>query len=80
MEQTTSNTPQLVNEIQAGRILAVSVAALQRWRREGRGPRFARVEGCIRYDLRAIERFLADNSSKGTGTRALASGEVEALP
>ena len=72
--------PQMLSERQTARLLAVSVAALRRWRREGRGPRFARVEGCIRYDLRAIERFLAENSSKGTATRTLPSGEVEVCP
>jgi hypothetical protein len=57
MEQNTLPLPQLLSEKQAARLLAVSVAALRRWRREGRGPKFARVEACIRYDLRAIEEF-----------------------
>jgi len=55
--------PQLLTEQQTARILSVSVAALRRWRREGRGPQFTRCEGCIRYDMRALERFLAANSS-----------------
>jgi len=54
---------QLVNEKQAARILAVSVAALRRWRREGRGPDVTHCERCVRYDLRSIERFLDQNSS-----------------
>jgi predicted site-specific integrase-resolvase len=54
----------LVNEKQAARILAVSISALRRWRREGRGPQFARLERCVRYDVRAIESFLAENSSE----------------
>jgi hypothetical protein len=63
MEQTTATLPQMLNEKQAASLLAVSIAALRRWRRESRGPRFTRVERCVRYDLRAIERFLAENSS-----------------
>jgi hypothetical protein len=63
MEQATSAIPQMVSEKQAARILAVSIAALRRWRSEGRGPQFTRLERCIRYDMRAIERFLAENSS-----------------
>jgi hypothetical protein len=63
MEQTALTLPQMLGEKQAARMLAVSVAALRRWRREGRGPQFTRVERCIRYDPRAIERFLAENSS-----------------
>jgi len=54
---------QLVTEIQASKMLAVSVAALRRWRREGRGPEFTHCERCVRYDVRAIERFLSANSS-----------------
>lgn len=71
--------PQLITEIQAAKILAVSVAALRRWRREGRGPRFTRCERCVRYDLRAIERFLTENSSankKAADSRSAADREV----
>ena len=62
MEQTL---PQLLNEQQTSRILNVSTAALRRWRRERRGPEFIRCERCVRYDMRALERFLAANSSAG---------------
>jgi hypothetical protein len=60
---TTIRLTQLLTEIQASRILAVSVGALRRWRREGRGPAFTRLERCVRYDVRALENFLADHSS-----------------
>jgi len=63
MEQTLSTLPQMINEKQAARVLSVSVAALRRWRHDGRGPEFARLERCVRYPVRAIERFLAENSS-----------------
>jgi predicted site-specific integrase-resolvase len=65
MEQDlqTLQTLQLLNEKQAARLLACSVAALRRWRREGRGPQFTRLERCVRYEARAIERFVAENSS-----------------
>jgi hypothetical protein len=54
---------QLVTERAAAGMMAVSVAALRRWRREHRGPEFVRCERCVRYDIRAIERFLAENCS-----------------
>jgi predicted site-specific integrase-resolvase len=76
MEQTI---PHMLNEKEAARILAVSTAALRRWRREGRGPEFAKCERCIRYDLRSIERFLAQNSSrnkKAADSRSAAQREV----
>jgi Helix-turn-helix domain len=63
MDQITLVLPQMVSEKQAARILAVSIAALRRWRSEGRGPHFTRLERCVRYDIRAIEGFLAENSS-----------------
>jgi len=71
--------PQMLNERQAAHILAVSIAALRRWRREGRGPRFTRLERCIRYDMRAIESFLSDHSSgnkKAADSRSAAQMEV----
>jgi hypothetical protein len=79
MEQFILTLPQLLSEKQAARVLAVSVAALRRWRREGRGPRFTRLERCVRYDMRAIERFLAENSSRneiGADSQAAAGTEM----
>ena len=63
MEQATQTVPQMLSEKQAARILAVSIAALRKWRHEQRGPRFAHIGRCVRYDLRAIEDFVAENSS-----------------
>jgi predicted site-specific integrase-resolvase len=78
-EFATSMLPRLLDEKQAARIMAVSVAALRRWRHEGRGPQFVRLERCVRYDLRTIERFLAQNSSankKAADSRSAAQREV----
>jgi predicted site-specific integrase-resolvase len=55
--------PIVVTEGEAARLLSVSRAALRRWRREGRGPEFTRLERCVRYDLRSIELFVTQNSS-----------------
>jgi len=63
MEQMTLTLPQMLSEKQAARILAVSIAALRRWRREGRGPKFTRLERCVRYNVNSIESWLAENSS-----------------
>jgi Helix-turn-helix domain len=71
--------PRMLSEKQAAEILCVSVAALRRWRRERRGPQFARLERCVRYDLRSLERFVTENSStKGmaAGPGSTALGEV----
>ena len=58
-----TKTPILVTEGEAARLLSVSRAALRRWRREGRGPKFTRLERCIRYSVRSLERWIAENSS-----------------
>jgi len=79
MEQTTLVLPQMLGERQAASMLAVSVAALRRWRREGRGPQFTRIERCVRYDVRAIERFVAENSSgtkESADSRSAAGSEA----
>jgi hypothetical protein len=56
--------PRMLKEKQAAELLEVSKAALRKRRREGRGPQFARLGRCIRYNLRAIEDYLAEHSSK----------------
>jgi hypothetical protein len=79
MEQSSPNISQLLTEKQAACILAVSVAALRRWRRERRGPQFLRVEGCIRYSLVALERFLTEHSvgnRKAADSPSAAQSEV----
>lgn len=63
MELTTTALPQMLDEVQVARVLAVSIAALRRWCREGRGPEFARLGRCIRYNVKSIECWLAENSS-----------------
>jgi hypothetical protein len=63
MEEPITIVPQMLNETQVARALAVTVSALRRWRSEGRGPEFVRIETCVRYDVRAIEKFLSKNLS-----------------
>ena len=60
---TTGYFTQLLTETDASKKLAVSIGALRRWRREGRGPAFTRLERCIRYDVRILEVWLTEHSS-----------------
>ncbi len=55
-------TSNLVRECEAARLLGVSVASMRRWRREGRGPAYVRVEGCIRYRVADLQAFMAANT------------------
>jgi predicted DNA-binding transcriptional regulator AlpA len=50
---------QVVREREAARLMGISTAALRRWRREGRGPKFIRMERCIGYMLTDLETYLA---------------------
>lgn len=53
-----SATPLIVREPVAARLLGVSIAALRRWRREGRGPAFVRLEGCVGYRMTDLDAFI----------------------
>jgi hypothetical protein len=79
MEKTTVNLPQIVNEKQAAQILAVSIAALRRWRRERRGPPYVKLERSIRYSVTSLEQFLTENSfgnKKAADSPSAAQAEV----
>ena len=55
---------QLLTETETSEILNCSVAALRRWRRERRGPKFLKVEGrLVRYRDSDLEEF-ADQSTQ----------------
>lgn len=42
-------------------LLQVAEATLRRWRREGIGPPFVRIDRVIRYNRRAVLDWLRDN-------------------
>lgn len=53
---------QLVTEDEASRILKCTVAALRRWRRERRGPRFVRLGRLVRYRESDLTEFVDQNT------------------
>ena len=59
----------LLTERELGAKLKVSLAALRRWRLEGRGPRVTKVERLVRYRERDIEAYLTQ--------RTAGAGEVQ---
>lgn len=61
---------QLITEEEAARRLCCTVAALRRWRREGRGPRFVRLGRLIRYSDEDLCKFV-NESTEPTRKRAL---------
>jgi hypothetical protein len=49
---------QLMTEDETSKTLKCTVAALRRWRRERRGPRFVRLGRLIRYRQSDLEDFV----------------------
>ena len=54
---------QILNETEVAEMLRCTKAALRKWRRQRRGPRFVRVGRLIRYRLADVEEFLESNAS-----------------
>jgi hypothetical protein len=59
--------PLAVDERVAARMLSVSTAALRKWRREGKGPRFVRLSKCVRYRVQDLEEFLKHSVTSAAG-------------
>jgi hypothetical protein len=61
----------LLSEREAARRLGLRIATLQRWRWAGKGPRFLKIEGSVRYDPNDLGSFLEASrrrSTSDTGT------------
>ena len=52
----------------------VSEATLERWRSEGIGPVFLKLQGRVLYRLEDVEAFESDNLRKSTSERVDAGG------
>ena len=64
----------LLNESQVAKILQLTPRALQRWRLEGRGPRFVRLSRrCIRYKREDICQWIENRIRVSTSD---SSGEI----
>lgn len=47
-----------VSDVEAATVLGCSAALLRLWRRQGKGPRFARVGRLCRYSVNDLEKWL----------------------
>ena len=56
----------LLREEEVAKQLHVSLAALRRWRVEGRGPRFIKVSALVRYRPEELEDWLASQPAGGS--------------
>jgi hypothetical protein len=65
----------LLTEEEVAQQLHVSLAALRRWRLEGKGPRFIKVSALVRYRPEELEQWLASRPAGGSTDRS-ASGKI----
>jgi predicted site-specific integrase-resolvase len=59
-------SPPLLTESEAARILAVKPATLRRWRWSGDGPPFRRTGACVRYHPDDIKEFIEAATRRST--------------
>lgn len=67
--RTSAATTRYLTPTDAGEMLGVTPRTLIEWRRKGRGPRYIRIGGPmgrVRYDVRELERFMAEREHDHT--------------
>ena len=64
-EDTKLQTP-LLKEHEAAERLSLEVATLRRWRWAGKGPRFLKIEGAVRYDQADLSAFIEGARRRST--------------
>ena len=62
----TEPTSRLLKESEAAQILNLEVSTLRRWRWAGRGPRFVKLGGAVRYQLADINAFVESGRRAST--------------
>jgi len=72
---TNPPLPHLLREAEAARRLGTSVRTLQKWRWNGRGPRFIRLSRAVRYAPADLEAFVA--AGRRTSTSDPGNGLVD---
>jgi len=53
-----NQSPALINECEAARILGLSVKTLRRWRWAGKPPCFLKIGAAVRYDPAVLSAFI----------------------
>lgn len=63
-----------LNQRQLAERWDLSEATLERWRSEGIGPVFLKLQGQVRYRIEDIESFEVDSLRKSTSEREVSGG------
>ena len=68
--QTKTAVSPLLREQEAADILNVKVATLRRWRWAGKGPRFRKIGGAVRYSVEDLKSFIDASARSSTSETA----------
>ena len=62
----------LISDVEFEKLYGIGAPTLRGWRFRGKGPRFLKIAGMVRYDVRDVEKYLSecasDNTAAATGT------------
>lgn len=78
MAEQSKLPPPLLKEHQAASYLSLEVATLRRWRWAGKGPRFVKIEGAVRYDPADLAAFVEASRRRSTSDTGIAAQTREA--
>lgn len=70
----------LLRESEASTRLGLSVRTLQKWRIEGRGPRFVKLGNAVRYEPTEIEEFVREGVRSSTSQPAPPERTLRSVP
>jgi hypothetical protein len=62
LKKRSAKVPTLLSPEQAAELLTRPVGTINRWRAEGRGPRYFKLGGRIRYDVDDLLAYVAECS------------------
>lgn len=62
LKKRSTKVPTLLTPEQAAELLTLPIGTLGRWRGEGRGPRYFKLGGRIRYDIDDLLAYVAECS------------------
>jgi predicted site-specific integrase-resolvase len=70
--------PPLLTETEAAHQLALNVKTLRRWRWAGKGPRFLKIGGAVRYDPNDLDEYVAASRRSSTSDAVVSTLERNA--
>lgn len=69
MANTVAPAHRWLNERAAARLVDMSVSSLRRWRRLGKGPKFVKLYGSVKYRADDVEAWLSTRPTGGENAK-----------